>query len=187
MRRTFVFVCLLIGLSIPALTQSAVGPNWQVTVNQELPLLGHRNWILIADSAYPLYSSPGVEVIETNADELDVVRYVLDALNKSIHVRPEVLMDAELAYVPESDAPGVTAFRSEVGKVLAGRPVESVLHATLLQQLDDASKTYRVLVLKTRLAVPYTSVFLRLNCKYWGDDAEKRMRAKMGSAVAGAQ
>jgi hypothetical protein len=32
------------------------------------------------------------------------------------------------------------------------------------------------------MAVPYTSVFIRLNCKYWSDDAEKRMRAKMSAA-----
>lgn len=31
---------------------------WQSKVTEILPLLGHRNWILIVDSAYPLQTSP---------------------------------------------------------------------------------------------------------------------------------
>ncbi len=40
-----------------------------------------------------------------------------------------------------------------------------------------------VLILKTKSVIPYSSVFIRLNCKYWGDDAEERLRAKMPAAV----
>jgi hypothetical protein len=178
--RRLILVVALFTLSVPILAQT----DWRAAIDQKLPLLGHRNWIVIADSAYPQSSSPGIDVIETNADQLEVVQYVLAAVNKSIHVRPDVLMDAELQYVPESDAPGVTAWRQQIDKVLTGGPVQHELHTSLLQQLDDASKMYRVVVLKTRMAVPYTTVFLRLNCKYWGDDAEKRMRAKMASSGA---
>ena len=64
--------------------------SWQTKVSQSMPLLGHRNWILIVDSAYPLQSSPGVETIETNASHFDVLRFVLGAINSSIHVRPSV-------------------------------------------------------------------------------------------------
>jgi hypothetical protein len=32
------------------------------------------------------------------------------------------------------------------------------------------------------MAVPYTSVFIRLDCKYWSGDAEKRLREKMAAA-----
>ena len=37
--------------------------SWRTTIKQELPFFGDRNWILIADSAYPLQTSPGVETI----------------------------------------------------------------------------------------------------------------------------
>jgi len=36
-----------------------------------------------------------------------------------------------------------------------------------------------VLVLKTTMTIPYSSVFIRLDCKYWSADAEKRLRARM--------
>ena len=48
--------------------------------------MGHRNWILIVDSAYPLQSSPGVETIETNAGMIDVVQSVLGS--QQLHSRP---------------------------------------------------------------------------------------------------
>jgi hypothetical protein len=54
-----------------------------------------------------------VETLETNSDQLDVIRTVLSAIDNSIHVRPIVYMDAELSFVPEKDAPGVTAYREE--------------------------------------------------------------------------
>ena len=154
--------------------------SWQAKVDEQLPLLGHRNWILIVDSAYPLQSSGGVETLETNADQLDVVRYVLGAINKSVHVRPDIFMDAELPYVQEEDAPGTSAYRDAIAKLLDGQNIQFELHEKLIADVGEAGRLVQVLVLKTRLAVPYSSVFIRLNCKYWGDDAEERLRSKMG-------
>jgi hypothetical protein len=34
------------------------------------------------------------------------------------------------------------------------------------------------------MTVPYTSVFLQLNCKYWSDDAEAEMRKAMSESTA---
>jgi hypothetical protein len=33
----------------------------------------------------------------------------------------------------------------------------------------------------TSLTIPYTSVFIRLECAYWKPDAEKRLREAMAS------
>ncbi len=159
--------------------QSGAQPDWKSKVNQSIPLLGHRNWILIVDSAYPLQSSPGVETIETNASHLDVLRYVLGAVNNSIHVRPLLYMDAELPFVPDNDAPGASAYRAQIAQILADYQIESIPHEKVISQIDETSKEFHVLVLKTTMTIPYSSVFLRLDCKYWSADAEKRMRARM--------
>ena len=159
--------------------------DWQTKLSQMLPLLGHRNWILIVDSAYPLQTTSGVETIETGADELDVVRDVLNAVDHSIHVRPIVYMDAELPFVPERDAPGVTEYRRQIKAVLGDRPVHSEPHEELIRKVAEVGKSFNVLILKTNLTVPYTSVFLQLNCKYWSDDAEARLRETMKHAAAG--
>jgi len=51
----------------------------------------------------------------------------------------------------------------------------------MIATVAEASQHFHVLVLKTTLTVPYSSVFIRLDCKYWSDDAEKRLRARMAS------
>jgi hypothetical protein len=163
MRKAVLVLAFLLAVPIALAAQSAPPSPWHATVDQALPLLGHRNWILIVDSAYPLQTSPGVETVETNADQLDVVRYVLGAINKSIHVRPDIFMDAELPYVQEEDAPGTSAYRDAIAKLLDGQTIQSELHEKLIDDVDRAGKLVHVLVLKTRLAVPYSSVFIRLN------------------------
>ena len=184
MRKVLPFICLLLAtpllLAAPA---PATPPAWQTKVTHDLPLLGHRNWILIVDSAYPLQSSPGVETIDTNAEQLDVLRYVMGAIGGSIHVRPDIFMDAELPFLTEDDTPGIDEYRTQVGKLLDGLNVESVPHEKMIGDVDEAGKLVHVLILKTRLAMPYTSVFLRLNCKYWSDDAEERLRVRMANAA----
>jgi hypothetical protein len=180
MRKLVLVLGFLLVAPLFLAAQATHPSEWQTTVEDDLPLLGHRNWILIVDSAYPLQSTPGVETVETNAEQVEVVRYVLGAINKSIHVRPDIFMDAELPYVQEEDAPGTTAYRDAIAKLLDGQTIQSELHEKMIASVDDAGRMVRVLVLKTRLAVPYSSVFIRLNCKYWGDDAEERLRSKMG-------
>ncbi|MGC1870348.1 MAG: RbsD/FucU domain-containing protein [Acidobacteriaceae bacterium] len=153
--------------------------SWQTKVQRELPLLGHRNWIVIVDSAYPLQTSPGIETVETGTNQLTVVREVLHSIAASRHVRPVVFMDAELPFVTEQQAPGVTQYRSEIKAALGGLPVHSVLHEQLIQKMNETSNTFHVLILKTTLTIPYTSVFLRLDCKYWSDADEQELRREM--------
>ena len=158
----------------------AATPDWKKRLVETMPLLGHRNWILIVDSAYPLQTSPGVETIETNAAQLEVVRTVLSEIENSIQVRPVVYMDAELPFISDSDAPGVSAYRSEIGELLHKSSVQSRRHETLISDIEEAGKTFHVLVLKTNMTIPYTSLFIRLDCKYWSADQEKNLRLKMG-------
>ncbi|MBZ5687955.1 MAG: hypothetical protein LAP86_23315 [Acidobacteriia bacterium] len=166
-------------LSFAPVLASAQSPDWGTRLNEELPLLGHRNWIAVVDSAYPLQTSAGVETIETNASQLDVVRTVLDQLSKAKHVRPVILTDAELKVVPEADAAGVTAYREALSSLLGKTNLQSLPHEEIIAKLDEAGKTFHVLVLKTNMTIPYTSVFIRLECGYWSADAEKRLREKM--------
>lgn len=169
---------LLIGAPLAMQAQS----DWRAKVAQELPLMGHRNWILVVDSAYPLQTSPGVETINTGDDLPHVVRTVLAAINNSQHVRPDIFMDAELPFVPDEDAPGAAQYRANIADLLHGYAIQSLPHEKIIATVGETGQTFHVLVLKTTATIPYSSVFLRLNCKYWSDAAEARMRAKMAAA-----
>ena len=181
MRRIIAALGLLIAAAAVYAAPAPATTDWKAKVAATMPLLGHRNWILIVDSAYPLQSSPGVETIDTKAGQIDVVQSVLNAINNSIHVRPDIYMDAELPFVPDQDAPGASAYRKQIADVLHGYAVESVLHDKVIATIGETGSQFHVLVLKTNMTIPYSSVFIRLDCKYWSADAEKHMREMMNA------
>ncbi|MFF1647918.1 RbsD/FucU domain-containing protein [Streptomyces sp. NPDC058240] len=155
--------------------------DWQHKLKAALPSLGHRNWIVVADSAYPQQTSPGVKTIVTGAHQVDVVKDVVDLLGKQQHVKAHVQLDKELNYVPENSAPGISRYRKDLDTALAGQNTERLLHEDLIGKLDDAGKEFSVIVLKTDLTLPYTSVFFELDAKYWDADREADLRKRMGS------
>ncbi len=159
-------------------------PDWELRLEALLPLYGHRNWIVVADSAYPAQSRPGIETIVSGAGQLEVTLKVLDAINASRHVRATVYLDRELEFVDEKDAPGVTEYRNQLDGLLKNRDKTTLLHEQIIARLDHVAQTFRVLIVKTDLAIPYTSVFFELGCAYWPTEAEQRMRQSMAAAVS---
>jgi L-fucose mutarotase/ribose pyranase (RbsD/FucU family) len=158
--------------------------DWEHELNAALPLYGHRNWIVVADSAYPAQSKPGIETIVSGASQLEVARKVLDAINASRHVRANVYLDQELEFVSEADAPGVTRYRQQLSDLLKSANRFPMLHEQIIAKLDQVSQVFRVLIIKTDLTIPYTTVFFELGCAYWPADAEDRMRKAMAASGA---
>jgi len=158
------------------LLPSLQAAEWQDTLKKSLPLLGHRNWIVVADSAYPWQVSPGVQTIDTGATQEEATRAVLEALAATKHVKPTIYVDRELEFVPEDAAHGISAYRAKLAGLLAGSEISKLPHEQIIAKLDEAGKTFHVLLLKTNMALPYTSVFLQLECGYWNASSEKRLR-----------
>ena len=46
-----------------------VVPPWEESLRKNLPLYGHRNWVVVADSAYPSQSRQGIETIVADEDQ----------------------------------------------------------------------------------------------------------------------
>jgi L-fucose mutarotase/ribose pyranase (RbsD/FucU family) len=162
----------------PRLTKT----EWEHELQKLLPLYGHRNWIVVADSAYPAQSKPGIETIVSGASQLEAVRKVLAAIGAKRHVRANIYLDKELEFVGEADAPGVSQYRKQLHELMAGAHTIPLLHEQIIAKLDQVSQVFRVLILKTDLTIPYTSVFFELDCAYWPADAEGRMRKTMAAA-----
>ena len=158
---------------------SSKGPGWQNKLAEELPVLGHRNWIVIADSAYPTQSRAGIETVATGTGQIKVVEAVLKAVDNCEHIRATVYLDAEMRYVSEKDAPGINTYRKQLTALLGKRTIRHLPHEEVITKLDKAAKTFNSLILKTNVTLPYTSVFLELDCGYWSPEAEQRLRRAM--------
>jgi L-fucose mutarotase/ribose pyranase (RbsD/FucU family) len=167
---------VVVVLAMSVSVGGCVSSDWRNKLARELPVLGHRNWIIIADSAYPAQSRGGIETIATGAEQIQVVKALLKAVDDAEHVRATVYVDEEMKYVSEKDAPGIDAYREELTVLLEKQAVKQVPHEELIAKLDEAAKTFRILIFKTELTLPYTSVFLELDCGYWSPRAERELR-----------
>ena len=171
-----VTVAALACLIVAFLSGCASTGNWRGTFDTELAAFGHRNWIVITDSAYPKQSAGGIKTIVTGEGQLQVLDYVLKEIEKSPHVQANILLDAELDSVSEEDAPGVSAYRAKLNELLEGKQVERMVHEDIISRLDKGAETFNILLLKTGMTIPYTSVFLELDCGYWNAEKEQRLR-----------
>lgn len=151
-------------------------PDWERQLSALLPLFGHRNWIVVADAAYPAQSRPGIETIVAGADQIEVVEMVHAAIASCNHIRANVYTDRELAFVEEADAPGIAAYRLQLDALLKGANAKQFPHEEIIARLDQSALVFRILIIKTTMTIPYTSVFFELDCGYWNAEAEERLR-----------
>ncbi len=159
-------------------------PHWKGQLKAFLPLFGHRNWIVVADSAYPAQSRPGIDTVVSGAGQIEVAQTVLRAIEAAKHVRANIYLDQELQFVAEDDAPGVTRYRTQLAKMLRQAETITLPHDKIIARLDQTAQVFRVLIIKTSLAIPYTSIFFELDCGYWGSKAEQRLRRAMAASAA---
>lgn len=183
---SLIILCTLLSCSAPVQKEKNNGPNpevqdWKSEVAETLKLFGHRNWIVIADGAYPQQSNTAIKTITIPASQLEAVNYVSQLIEEAGHVDANIFVDKELAYVPEKDAKGITAYRTKLDELLVGKPVKNMLHEDIIRELDESAKLFNVLIIKTDLAIPYTSVFYQLECGYWNAEAEENLRKTLNN------
>lgn len=180
--RVALFVlALLPGSSLAQTQASAPASDWKNVVQNRLSLYGHRNWIVVADSAFPVYAEPGIETIVVNADLPSVLRYVASAISSSSHVRATVFLDQELQFIDERDYPGVSELRKQITAAFAKDQISSIPHTEVMTKIGEAGKTFRILFIKTTATIPYTSVYMRLDCGYMSDEVEGRIKTAMSA------
>jgi hypothetical protein len=152
---------------------------WTQELDRILPLLGHRNWLLVVDKAYPFQSAPGITTLDTKAPLPDVLERVVSAITSSTHVKPVFYTDQELGFISEDMAPGVEALRAALGRILSGAETQTLPHDSVFAKLAEAAKLFNVVILKTEGTIAYSSVFIELDCAYWSAEKEKALRDKM--------
>ena len=153
--------------------------SWEAAVRRQSAQLGYRNWIVIAEASFPAHNRPGVRQVNAPLDVPDALDYVLKTLEQSEHVRPQIYVSRELRSVENDFAPGIDELRKKLQNSLHGHETTELDQQSLLSLLEDASRSFDVLVIRTPTALPYSSVFLELQPGYWDVDSETRLREKI--------
>lgn len=141
--------------------------------------LGYRNWIVIAEASFPAHSRPGIRQVNASVEIPEALDYVLNALEQTESVRPHVYVTRELRSVENDFAPGIDELRKRLKGSLHGHEPAELDQQSLLTLLEDANRSFDVLVIRTPTALPYSSVFLELQPGYWDVDSEMRLRARI--------
>ena len=100
------------------------------------------------------------------------------------HIRANVYAGQGTAFVAErstrralpTTARNLKACCTE--QMFSGIPHEQIIH-----KLDQSAQVFRILIIKTDMTIPYTSVFFELDCGYWNADAEQRLREAIAARI----
>ena len=149
--------------------------DWRKVATESLETFGHRNWIVVADAAYPAHSAPQITTLSTGEDHLTVLRWTLDAIAAHPALDAIPYLDAELPALPEARCPGIDNLRDGITSVLP-QPAQFVIHDELIARLSQDAEHFQVLILKTTALLPYVSVFLHLQCGYWSPAQDQAFR-----------
>lgn len=151
--------------------------NWDTLLLEDINLLGHRNWIVVTDMAYPLQSQAGIKTIFTGDSYEDVLKTTHAIIESSPHVQANIYQDSEINLLDDSDIEGIGKLKAEISAILGDKVVYEE-HEKLIAKLDEVSKVFNVIILKSTLAIPYTTTFFELDCKYWNGEKQKTLDAK---------
>lgn len=152
---------------------------WRGAVDRQAAHLGYRNWIVIAEASFPAHNRPGIRQITAPVEVPEALDYVLQSLERTENVRPQVYLTRELRSVENDFAPGIDALRLRLQEALHGHEPTELDQQSLLTLLEDANRGFDVLVIRTQTALPYTSVFLELRPGYWDAASETRLRQRI--------
>ena len=155
--------------------------NWQTVLQDKLPLLGHRNWIVITDMAYPLQTREGITTLYANEPYTEVLGTVKKMVDNSLHVYAHIYQDEELSFLEEGFCPGINDLKTEMGNVLPATEITSIRHDDLIARLDSISNLFEVVIIKTKLTKPYTSTFFELDCKYWDSNKQTILNERIAN------
>lgn len=155
------------------------GSSWRDALAVQTAQLGYRNWIVIAEASFPAHSRPGVRQINANEEIPAVVDEVLRTLEQTEHVTPRIYVAREMRAVENDYAPGIDEFRKQLQGAMHAHETTELEQQSLMTLMEDTTKTFEVLVIRTTTALPYTSVFMELQPGYWSGDSEARLREQL--------
>ena len=152
---------------------------WKNAVANQAAQLGYRNWIVVAEASFPAQNRRGIHQITADVEIPEALDYVLATLEQTQRVRPQMYLTREVRSVENDFAPGIEMHRKQMIAALHGHEATELDQQSLMTLLEDANRSFDVLVVRTATALPYTTVFIELQPGYWDAESETRLRERI--------
>jgi hypothetical protein len=117
--------------------------------------------------------------VPANVEIPVALAYVLQAIDQTQHVKPNIYLTRELRSMSNDAAPGIDELRAKLKESLHEMETTSLEQESLMTLLADANRSFDVLIIRTTSALPYSSVFIELQPGYWDAEAEQKLRERM--------
>lgn len=166
----------------PSIKTSEFGKSkspWVKSLQSEVAALGAKNWIVVSERAYPTPKQSGVHVLVADAPMPEVLGEVFDAIESEGHIWPKIYTLREFEHLQEDYAPGVGMVRKARNVVLGERKSQEISKTVAERMFNNSMKDYRVLLIKSNSAYPYSSIFMELDSGYWNGNSEEALRKVM--------
>ena len=174
--RWLLMVCALLAVGCGAVGRESL---WKTAVANQAGQLGYRNWIVVAEASFPAQNRSGIRQVMADVEVPEAVEQVLTTLEMTQHVRAQVYVTRELRSLDEDLVPGIESYRKRVREALHGHDATELEQESLMTLLQDANRSFDVLVVRTTTALPYATVFMELQPGYWDAESESRLRARI--------
>lgn len=70
-----------------------------------------------------------------------------------------------------------------INNLLLNTKSTPLMHEEVFSKMDKAAQLFGVVVLKTESTLPYSSLFIELDSKYWDADRERILRQRLADQV----
>ena len=157
---------------------------WQQQISNALPIFGEGNWVIVADTSFPLLAKPGIETIRVPDDLAGAVNSMEGIFQMNERLRPSFHLCSELDFVAKQDE-SVRAYLDKLEEILPAEGVVRISRQKLIDTVIETAEDRRVLVIKTDSMVPYGTVAMRLAPGFWTAEQEATLREAMKAAGAG--
>ncbi len=109
---------------------------------------------------------------------------MISGLDDLGHAGATAWISSELEKIPDLDATGIVKIHQDIRRILseAKITIKVASEQELLRRIEADAADYNVLVVKSRTPLPYTTVYLHLDCRYWDESREKRLRDALRSS-----
>ena len=111
-------IVLGLAVSSPGCGLMHRGNTWKVAVANQVDQLGYRNWIVIAEASLPAQNRPGIRQVTTDVESPEVLDYVLNTLEQTQRVRPQIFLTREQRALDNEYTPGIDEHRRQLTRAL---------------------------------------------------------------------
>jgi hypothetical protein len=155
---------------------------WSQQIANIMPVFGEGNWIVVAETAFPVLAKTTIETFPVRDSLPNAVNMIEGILQSTDRLRGVYHISTELDFVPAVGIDEAKPYLDSLKQILPATATVRQPHEKIMDRLLEVADRARILVIKTDSAIPYGTVAIELKRGFWSDEQEAQLREAMKAA-----